>query len=360
MRILVLNWKDLAHPKAGGAEVYTSEITERWASDGHEVTLFCAAVDGQPADELIRGVRIVRRGSRLGVYRAARLWYAEHGRGRYDVVIDEVNTRPFLTPRWLTDTPVVALIHQVCREIWSYETPWPVSVIGRYWLEPRWLRLYRDVPTLTVSQSSLESLREYGLRNVQVVPEGVGDLVRPVVSKEERPTVLFVGRLTRSKQPLHALEAFRLLQRKLPEARMWFVGAGPERSRLEAAKVEGVSYFGRVTQAEKHERMARAHVLAATSVREGWGLVVDEAAAMGTLAIAYDVPGLRDSVSTAGGSLVLPNPLALAEALFTLLRADGHSSPRAFLGGARPWREVANACLEQINRVLGRPHRSAL
>jgi glycosyltransferase involved in cell wall biosynthesis len=31
-------------------------------------------------------------------------------------------------------------------------------------------------------------------------------------------------------------------------------------------------------------------------VREGWGLVVSEANAMGTPAVAYDVPGLRDSV----------------------------------------------------------------
>jgi len=68
--------------------------------------------------------------------------------------------------------PIVAVIHQVAREIWRYETPWPISVLGRYLLEPTWLRAYRDVPVVTVSESSRESLAEYGLRRVTVVPEG--------------------------------------------------------------------------------------------------------------------------------------------------------------------------------------------
>ena len=42
--------------------------------------------------------------------------------------------------------------------------------------------------------------------------------------------------------------------------------------------------------------MSRAHVLLVPGVREGWGLVVTEANAMGTPAMAYDVPGLQDSV----------------------------------------------------------------
>jgi hypothetical protein len=63
-RLLVCNWKDLRHPHAGGAEVYTHEITRRWAATGHDVTLFCAAVAGAPATEVLDGVRVVRRGSR--------------------------------------------------------------------------------------------------------------------------------------------------------------------------------------------------------------------------------------------------------------------------------------------------------
>ena len=147
-------------------------MAREWVRCGHEVTIFCAAVDGRPARELADGVEIIRRGGRLGVYREARRYWRREGDGRYDLVVDCVNTRPFLCPRFVGNVPIVAIIHQVAREIWRYETPWPISVLGRYLLEPAWLRTYRDVPVVTMCESSRESLAEYGLRRVTVVPEG--------------------------------------------------------------------------------------------------------------------------------------------------------------------------------------------
>ena len=147
-------------------------MAREWVKCGHEVTIFCAAVDGRPARELADGVEIIRRGGRLGVYREARRYWRREGDGQYDLVVDCVNTRPFLCPRFIRNVPIVAIVHQVAREIWRYETPWPISVLGRYLLEPAWLRAYRDVPVVTVSESSRESLAEYGLRRVTVVPEG--------------------------------------------------------------------------------------------------------------------------------------------------------------------------------------------
>ena len=44
MRICVLNWRDLAHPSSGGAEVYTEQVLRRWVAQGHEVTLVAAPV----------------------------------------------------------------------------------------------------------------------------------------------------------------------------------------------------------------------------------------------------------------------------------------------------------------------------
>ena len=172
LRILAYNWRDLAHPRSGGAEVYLQSVAREWVRSGHRVTIFCAAVDDKPARELEGGVEFIRRGGRLGVYRAAKRYWRREGHGRYDLVVDCVNTRPFLSPRFVSNVPVVAIIHQVAREIWRCETRWPVSVIGRYLLEPAWLRTYRDVPVVTVSESSRESLARYGLRRVTVIPEG--------------------------------------------------------------------------------------------------------------------------------------------------------------------------------------------
>jgi glycosyltransferase involved in cell wall biosynthesis/O-antigen/teichoic acid export membrane protein len=346
LRILAYNWRDLAHPRAGGAEVYLQSVAREWVKHGHEVTVFCGAVAGRPAEEFIDGVRILRRGSRTGVYREARRYWRREGDSQYDHVVDCVNTRPFFCSRFVRNVPVVAVIHQVAREVWHYETPWPISVIGRYLLEPTWLRAYRDVPVVTVSESSRESLAEYGLRRVTVVPEGWEPAPPVPANKESVPTVVFLGRLSANKRPEHAIRAFSLTRRQLPEAQMWVIGSGPEEARLRKMAGPGVTFLGRVPEEEKRERLGRAHALVATSVREGWGLVVTEAAASGTVAIGYDVAGLRDSIGASGGTLTRADPASLAVGLVRLLSSvAGGYGPQARPAGVVPWAEVAAAIL---------------
>lgn len=351
MRILFLSWKDTTHPFAGGAEVYTDEVTHAWVQQGHAVTWFSSSVEGQPRDEMRGGVTIVRRGSRLGVYRAAKAWYRAEGHGQFDLVIDEVNTVPFGAARWVKDAPVVALIFQVCREIWWQEMPFPIAFAGRFFLEKHWLRIYRHRPVLTISQSSKDSFAAYGLSNVSIVPVGINDMIRPDVPKERTPTVVFVGRLASNKRPGDAIEAFALLRESVPDARLWVIGSGPELERLRAKTPPGVIFHGRVDEATKRDLLARAHLLVVTSVREGWGLVVDEAAAMGTPTVAYDVAGLRDSTLAAGGVLVSPSPSVLGETLARLLAAPSRrSSTRPITSGATTWPAVARSVLAAAER----------
>jgi glycosyltransferase involved in cell wall biosynthesis len=350
VRILILNWKDLAHPAAGGAEVFTEEVARALVERGHSVTLHAASVDGRPEREVVGGVEVVRGGGRLGVYRAARRFWSQEGRGSFDVVLDEINTRPFLTPRWIRGTPVVALIHQLAREIWFSETPLLVALVGRYVLEPRWLRAYRDIPALTVSESSAKSLRRHhGWRNVTVIPEGSAPHPVRDVPKEREPTVVFLGRLVAMKRPEHAIEAFALLRGRFPSARLWVIGDGPLAGRLRASEAPGVELLGRVDRGEALRRIAAAHVLVSTSVREGWGLNVSEAAACGTPAIGYRVPGLADSVPASGGLLVDPDPAALGRALVDFFSDRVELTPRP---STVPWPEVAAAVEKQLERAV--------
>jgi glycosyltransferase involved in cell wall biosynthesis len=347
MRVCLFNWKDSAHPAAGGAEVYTREVLSRWSAAGHEVTWFAADVPGAESETVTpEGVRIVRRGSRLGVYSAARTWFQAQPRDRFDLVIDEINTRPFHCAAWAGGTPVVGFAHQVAREVWFSEVPWPAAAFGRWVLEPRWLRALRDVPVLTVSESSRESLREYGIRNISLVPEGLTRRPRPEVAREEVPTIIALSRLVRNKRADHAVEAFRRLRAEIPDAVLWVVGDGPELARLRRSAPAGVVFHGRVDQRTKDELLARAHVMTATAVREGWALTVDEAASMGTPTIAYDRPGLRDSVPAAGGVLVADDPAALAAGLVRHLPGWVSAPAReGWAGGAVDWDDVADAFL---------------
>jgi glycosyltransferase involved in cell wall biosynthesis len=345
MRILVCNWKDQAHPRAGGAEVWTHGVAEAWVESGHEVTLACAIAPGLPARDERNGVQIVRGGDyRVGMHRHARRVYEKRG-GDFDLVVDEINTRPFAAPRWARSSRVLAFIHQVAREVWFHETPLPVALAGRYLLEPRWLRAYRGVPMFAPSRSTVESLRDYGLEHVVAVPQASNLPTVPRKGvKDARPTFVFVGRLCAMKRPAAAIAAFRLVQSEVPDARLWVLGNGPDEARVRSLAGDGVEVFGAVGRDERDERMARAHALVATSVREGWGLVVSEAAAVGTTAIAYDVPGLRDSVRSTGGTLVRPTIEDLAAEMRRVARAP-YAVPTPTATGTVPFAEVASVLL---------------
>ena len=283
-----------------------------------------AAVPGAPAHEVRpSGVVIRRAGGRFSVYRAARRNVLADGADWADVVLDSINTRPFLTPRWCS-APSVGLAYQVCREIWFDEMPLPAAALGRWVLEPLWLRSYRRTPMVTISSSSRDSLRGYGINDAAVVRMGAHVPDPGEVEKASAPTVAFVGRLASNKRPADAVEAFRLVRRTIPDARLSMIGDGPLRTSLAGAAPQGVTFHGRVSEIEKSHLLASAHVLAVPSRREGWGLVVTEASALGIPSVAYDVAGLRDSVAATGqGALVDPTPEALAVGLLCQLQSTG-------------------------------------
>jgi len=347
LRILIFNWRDLAHPLAGGAEVYTHRIAEEWIKMGHEVTLFCSTVVGKPELEDLNGLKIIRRGGKHSVYREAKRYYRKQGRGKYDLVIDEVNTRPFGAPKWVKDVQVIALIHQVCREIWFYQVISPIAFVGRYILEPYWLRSYREEVVITVSQSSKESLELYGLNKVHIIPEGFSQKnFKRTADKSTSPTIIFIGRLTSNKRPEDAIKAFVLLKRRLPNVVLKVIGSGPEERSIRRDLPDGVEMLGSINDEEKLKILASAHLLTVTSVREGWGLVVTEAAMVGTRSVGYDVPGLRDSITASNGILCEDNEIALSEALYLELTRDYEANDNdPVVGGVTPWSKVAEGIL---------------
>jgi len=100
-----------------------------------------------------------------------------------------------------------------------------------------------------------------------------------------------------------------------------------------------VRFLGRVSASRKHQEMADAHMILLASVREGWGLVVTEANAYSTPAVAYDVPGLRDSVvHEETGLLVSRSPRALADGMSRLW--SDRELYRRLSAAARIWSET--------------------
>lgn len=293
----------------------THQMARRWVAHGDTVTLFTSRFPGAAAEETVDGVRIVRAGNPLTVYWHAYRFYRKDGKGRYDLVIDEVNTIPFFTP-WYVKEPIVLHFNQLAREIWFYESWWPVALCG-FLAESLVLIPYRQKNIWTISESSRKDLLKLGFRQkkIYVLPMGKQEVERPTVAKEAQPTLLYVGRLKRSKRVDHCLWAFHQVLSERPNAQLWIVGNGTPREHrwlqrlAQRLKVqERVTFFGYLTEEQKLNRMARAHLLMVPSVREGWGLIVTEANALGTPAVVYPVPGLRDSTQHEVTGLVCRRP----------------------------------------------------
>jgi len=311
----------------GGAEVFTREVATRWVRRGHEVTLFTSEFKGCRHEEALDGVRIVRAGGKFSAYWKAKKYYKKRfAREHFDVIIDEINTRPFFAPNFVSHgEKVVALIHQLAREYWFYEVPFPISFIGYHFLEDRWLTKYVDVPTVTVSESTKRDLLDLGFRNVFIVSEGLG--FKPSVEvpvKAGCPVVVFVGRLGRAKRPDHAVRAFSIVREKIPKAELWVLGDGAFRSDLERMASDYVRFFGGLPDTERRRWIERSWILVNPSVREGWGLNVVEANAFGVPCVAYDVAGLRDSVKNGRTGLLAEagNVEDLAEKIVMVLNDD--------------------------------------
>jgi glycosyltransferase involved in cell wall biosynthesis len=341
VHILILNWRCPRNPKAGGAELVTHEIAKRLVAQGNYVEWFAASFPGAPAEDYIDGVRVLRAGRQWTVHWAAYRHYRRKLIGRFDVVIDQVNTIPFFTPLW-AEIPHFMFIHQLAREVWWYESPFPISALG-YVIEPLFLRVYRRTPVLTVSRSTEADLRKLNFSGpIVVIPEGLEPIAVSEMTKETKPTFLFVGRVSPSKRLGDVLTAFSLFRRK-SVGQLWIAGNGSPGYINKLVRLchrlgisQDVQFLGLVSNHEKHNLMARAHSLVLASAREGWGLVVTEANACGTPAVVYDVPGLRDSVRhEETGLVVKPNVDALAEGMIRI--SSDRDEYARLMRGARSW-----------------------
>lgn len=343
-QVLFLNWRDQANPAAGGAEAYAEEIARRFAAAGCHLTLFTSAWEDAPPHDWGNGYLVLRRGGRFGVYLAAARYLRRHGK-QYDAVVDFQNGTPFFAPLWAPRTPVICVVHHVHQAQFDLYFRWPASQVGRLLEGRASRRVYRDCPLVAVSPSTrAEMRRQLDFRApVAVIPNGIDQVPGRTAARSPAPAIAVVTRLVPHKQ-LHLLvDAVPDLLRHWPELKVDIAGSGPARDALLAQVrelgLEGtVSLPGRVPERVKRDLLARAWLTVAPSVAEGWGLTVLEANALGTPALAYDVPGLRDSVrDTVTGWLVPPGE-GLAAPLISALRELGDPGRQQLMAGqCRLW-----------------------
>jgi glycosyltransferase involved in cell wall biosynthesis len=177
---------------------------------------------------------------------------------------------------------------------------------------------------VTISESTADDLVRHGFRRAQIAMMRVAISGKPLeslsASKPKEPYFTVMGiNMRKGKRLDHVVKAFEKLVSQHPDARLWLAGGGGTEDDLKdyvgRSGIRNVTFWGRVTDAQRDELLQRCHVLCVPSIREGWGLVVIEANAMGTPVIAYNVPGLRDALAFDNGWLCAPTVDAMTEKL---------------------------------------------
>ena len=301
--LLVLNWRDVQHPQAGGAEQYMHQIAVRWARAGALITWVTGRGPGQTAHEIIDGINVIRSGGDLSLYPAAALWLLRSGQS-FDGVIDCQNGIPFFSPLFLRRAmPIVQVIHHVHQDQFATRFSSPLATVGRF-LEKDAARLvYGKRSIAAVSPSTrMELRRRLGYTSpIFVVPNGTTQPPEEVGPRDPDPTITVVSRLVPHKRIDLLLGQIAVAAEAIPRLRVNIVGDGPERARLQKIAADlgllsAVTFHGYQPNEVRDALLSRAWITASTSAAEGWGCSVIEANAWGVPCVALRVPGIRDSV----------------------------------------------------------------
>ena len=376
MRFLMLNWRDPSNPKSGGAERVTQGYLTALQSRGHEVYWFSNRFEGSAASETVQGLPIIRGGGTGTSILAARRWYRTQK--PFDLVIDQHHGLPWFAP-WWSGTNVVAYVHEVLGPIWDTFYRWPTSTIGK--TQERWTHwLYRKVPFWTACESTRRGLLGHGVENITLIPYGVHTVPLPTlepkqVSQSELLRLIVVSRLAPNKRIDHAIRTHACLKARGVDSHLTIVGTGDSEPALreqagEASLQGSVTFTGALPEKEKDQLLRESHVLLHTSLREGWGLNVIEANAMGTPAVVYPVEGLIESTLHDRTGLVSEQqtPESLADAVQSCLaRPDRYDYYRveAWKRAAEyHWSKVLPKACDWLESMAERPrpgrsHRSA-
>ena len=322
------------------------EILRHLGRRGHRCTLLTSRFPGAPAVEDADGYRIVRGGHELDFNLFVPFLYRRLVRtDPADIVLDDINKIPFYSPLW-TRTPVLAVIpHLMGTTVFQEVHPAVASVV--YAAEQPVRRIYRRCHFEVISDSTRDDLvaRGFAAERIHVVHCGI-DRTRystnGAVGKSAQPTLVFVGRIKRYKAVDHAIRALAIVRRRHPDCTLTIVGDGDGLQALHRLTRElgldgAVRFAGFLSHAEKVALLQAAHVVVNPSVKEGWGLTNVEANACGTVCVAADSPGLRDSVKDGETGLLYPwgDVDALAARVTRIL--DDPALRRRLEAGAVAW-----------------------
>ena len=369
-RVLIMNWRDVTHPHAGGAEAHMHQIARRWAAEGMEVGWLTQRHHGSQRSEVIDQIRFHRVGGRLTQYPRVCVHYLLRLRKQYDCIIDCENGIPYFTP-FYSRLPKVLVINHVHQEIFRTLVPRSLRWLA-IWLEGSLMPwLYRNEQVVACSEDTRSDAVQLGFKSdlITVVTPGVVPPMHMSLERSSTPTILCMGRLTPQKSVDVLIRSIPLILERVPRLHVDIVGQGPDRTRLERLAwsmglTRHIRFHGYVPSEVRDELATTAWIAVCASSFEGWGVVCMEASARGIPVVGSRVHGLRESIRDGETGLLFEygSEQALADAAITLL---GNAELRSQMGQAgrawadlHSWERSANDFAAVVVPLLGGTFRS--
>jgi len=283
MKILLINWRCIKNPEAGGAEIHMHEIFRRVAAMGHSVTLVAHHYKGAPKEEIIDGIKVIRVGNKYLFNVQFKSYYKKNlADNNFDLVVDYIT--------------------KIGKSMFT-ELPFPLSLYV-YLMEKGIPKYYKNTPVFVISPSTKKDLvaTGYDEKKVEFLYSGIDqNLFNKKIEKNKIPSLLYIGRLKKYKNLQAIIDAMPLVTASIPDLTLDIAGCGDYEDTLKKLVEEKnlsnkITFHGRVSEEKKVEMMGQAWLFVIMSMMEGWGIVVIESNAAGTPVIGSDVPGLRDSI----------------------------------------------------------------
>jgi glycosyltransferase involved in cell wall biosynthesis len=191
------------------------------------------------------------------------------------------------------------------------------------------------------------------------------DSFPPQIGEPEAPTVSWVGRVDPLKDLRTLIAAFARVRRAVPGARLRLFGPTPDGNEAyHAACLRDVARhrLGDVVSFEGHISPVRlaheaGHVVALSSISEGFPFTVLEAMMSGRATVSTDVGGVGEAVGPTGLLVPPRDPERFAEELIRLLTDD---ELRRRLGRAARERALALFTLGRMTSLYQRAYEAAI
>jgi glycosyltransferase involved in cell wall biosynthesis len=357
----VIAWRDLDDPTSGGSEVHLTHLVREWARLGIDVTVRTGRVVGAPEVITRGGVRVIRRGGRLGVWIrnvAASVFRRD---GRFDARLEVWHGVSFFSPLW-SRIPTVGIYHHVHTDQFADVLPPGLSHAAMFLERRIYPRLYRGHRLIVLSDSVKQQMIDelsWPADDLVVVEPGVADDYVPG-ERSPVPTVVVVGRMMPQKQMDIAVDVLARVRAHHPDLRGVIIGDGPERAVIEARVDEHdarswIDLPGAVDEDAKIEAYQQAWLVLSCSRKEGWGMTITEGAACGTPAVVTDISGHREAIIDGRTGVLATDRGELVDAVTALLDDDARRvemGDRAREHAAQyRWETAARRILDEIERV---------